>query len=128
MQIKKLAVVAGTVGALALTLLTAAPASADYAPGPDDVVGVGSDTVQYAIDFLADGDYTGSTGYNLGQRNRIINFDATPDANARLAYGAGGLNGATAALSVCAGDLLLWSFGESFSAERSSAASCCKCR
>ena len=101
MQIKKLAVVAGTVGALALTLLTAAPASADYAPGPDDVVGVGSDTVQYAIDFLADGDYTGSTGYNLGQRNRIINFDATPDANARLAYGSGGLNGANAAASVC---------------------------
>ncbi|MCX6460051.1 MAG: hypothetical protein NTZ03_07050 [Actinobacteria bacterium] len=102
MQIKKLAVVAGTVGALALTLLTAAPASADYAPGPDDVVGVGSDTVQYAIDFLADGDYTGSTGYNLGQRNRVINFDATPDANARLAYGAGGLNGTTTANSNCA--------------------------
>ncbi|MEI6373526.1 MAG: substrate-binding domain-containing protein [Actinomycetes bacterium] len=102
MQIKKLAVVAGTVGALALTLLTAAPASADYAPGPDDVVGVGSDTVQFAIDFLADGDYTGSTGYNLGQRNRIINFDATPDANARLAYGVNGLNGTTTSDSNCA--------------------------
>jgi hypothetical protein len=102
MQIKKLAVAAGAVGALALSLLTAAPASADYAPNPSDVVGVGSDTVQYAIDFLADGDYNSDTGANLGNRNKIVNFDATPDANARLAYGAFGLNGTSAATSNCA--------------------------
>ena len=91
MQIKKLAVAAAAVGAMGVSLLTAAPASADYAPGPGDVVGVGSDTVQYVIDFLADGDYTGSTGYNLGKLNRVVNFDATPDANARLGYGSYGL-------------------------------------
>ncbi len=102
MQIKKLAVAAGAVGALALSLVTAAPASADYAPNPSDVVGVGSDTVQYAIDFLADGDYNSDTGANLGNRNKIVNFDATPDANARLAYGAFGLNGTNAATSNCA--------------------------
>jgi hypothetical protein len=102
MQIKKLAVAAGAVGALAFSLLTAAPASADYAPNPSDVVGVGSDTVQYAIDFLADGDYNNDTGANLGNRNKIVNFDATPDANARLAYGAFGLNGTSAATSNCA--------------------------
>lgn len=95
MKIKKLAVAAAATGALGVSLLTAAPASADYAPGPGDVVGVGSDTVQYVIDFLADGDYTGSTGYNLGKLNRVVNFDATPDANARLAYGSYGLGSAT---------------------------------
>ena len=56
MQIKKLAVAAVASGALALSLVSAAPASADYAPSTADVVGVGSDTVQYAIDFMADGD------------------------------------------------------------------------
>ena len=95
MHIKKLAVAAGAVGALALTLLPASPASADYAPGPNDVVGVGSDTVQYVIDFLADGDYAANPGYNTGKLNRVINFDATPDANARLAYGSYGLGSAT---------------------------------
>ena len=70
---------------------------ADYAPSAGDVVGVGSDTVQYASDFAADGDHLGDVGYNgLGNLNHLVNLDATPDANARLAYGAGG-NG-----SVCA--------------------------
>jgi hypothetical protein len=102
MQIKKLAVAAGVVGSLALSLITAAPASADYAPNPSDVVGVGSQTVQYAIDFLADGDYNNDTGANLGNRNKIVNFDATPDANGRLANGSFGLNGTSTATSNCA--------------------------
>jgi ABC-type phosphate transport system substrate-binding protein len=101
MQIKKLAVVAGALGALTLSVLTAAPASADYAPSGSDVVGVGSDTVQYAIDFMADGDYGITAGYNAANRNKVINFDATPDANARLAYGSFGLNGTSAATSNC---------------------------
>jgi hypothetical protein len=91
MQIKKLAVAAGAVGALALSLVTAAPASADYGPSSSDVVGVGSDTVQFVIDYLADGTPYGTTGYNTGKRNKLISFDATPDANARLAYGSFGL-------------------------------------
>jgi ABC-type phosphate transport system substrate-binding protein len=85
----------GLVAAAALAAsfpLIAAPAFADYAPSTSDVVGVGSDTVQYAGDFVADGDFLGDTGYNaLGNLNRIINFDATPDANARLAYGSPGV-------------------------------------
>ena len=93
MQIKKLAVAAVASSAVVLSLVTAAPASADYAPTTSDVVGVGSDTVQYAIDFMADGDYIGNTGYNATARNKVVNFDATPDANARLAYGSGGLPG-----------------------------------
>jgi ABC-type phosphate transport system substrate-binding protein len=82
----------GVAGAAALMLGLAAPsASADYAPSRNDVVGVGSDTVQYAIDFLADGDFLADAGYNgAGNKNKLVNFDATPDANARLAYGAAG--------------------------------------
>ena len=91
MQIKKLAVAAGAAGALALSLVTAAPASADYAPSSGDLVGVGSDTLQYAGDFLADGDHVSDAGYNSGGFvNKWVNFDATADANARLAYGSGG--------------------------------------
>ena len=91
MQIKKLAVAAGAAGALALSLVTASPASADYAPSSGDLVGVGSDTLQYAGDFLADGDHLGDSGYNSqGFVNKWVNFDATADANARFAYGAQG--------------------------------------
>src|SRR5262245_3456462 len=84
-----------SVTAVALALLFALgaqSASADYAPSTSDVVGVGSDTVQYGIDFMADGFPTGATGYNaLGNLNRLVSFDATPDANARLGYSADGL-------------------------------------
>jgi hypothetical protein len=73
-------------------IMVAQPAFADYAPVTKDVVGVGSDTVQYASDFIADGDFLADNGYNtLGNKFKIVNFDATPDANARLAYGPQGL-------------------------------------
>lgn len=91
----KLGVVSAAALAAALPLL-AQPAFADYAPSSGDVVGVGSDTVQYGSDFVADGDFLGDTGYNaLGNLNRVINFDATPDANARLAYGSPGVGSGT---------------------------------
>ena len=74
-------------------------AFADYAPSKGDVVGVGSDTLQYMVDFLADGDAYGDTGYNqLGNKNKLVSFDATADANARLAYG---VNGGQASQTVC---------------------------
>lgn len=81
--------------ALAVTMAIAAPqAHADFAPQPGDVVGVGSDTVQYASDFIADGSYSGLPGYNTSLNHyAIVNFDATPDANARLAYGPRGILG-----------------------------------
>ena len=91
MQIKKLAVAAAAVGALGASLLVASPASADYAPGTGDAVGVGSDTLQYLSDFVADGNFLASVGYNgAGNVNKVVSFDATADSNARLAYGAGG--------------------------------------
>jgi len=77
-----------------MTVLAVQPAYADYAPNAKDVVGVGSDTLQYLVDFAADGDYLGDPGYNSAElKYKLISFDATADANARLAYGAGGANG-----------------------------------
>jgi ABC-type phosphate transport system substrate-binding protein len=76
---------------VALSLLPAATAHADSAPQAGDVVGVGSDLLQYALDFGADGS-TGAAGYNsAGNVNRLISFDATSDANGRAGY----LNGST---------------------------------
>lgn len=73
-------------------VLSAGTAHADLAPTRTDVVGVGSDTVQNIANFLADGDTSGTPGYNsAGNINRLVSFDATPDANDRAGY----LNGST---------------------------------
>jgi ABC-type phosphate transport system substrate-binding protein len=86
-------VVALTAGMLAFP----SSAYADYAPTSDDVVGVGSDTLQQLGDFVADGDFTGNVGYNTaGNKNKFISIDATADANTRLAYSTGGLGGTNA--------------------------------
>ena len=58
-----------------------------------DVVGVGSDTLQFAADFMADGSPAASvgglatTGFNAaGNKYRVINYDATGDAVGRALY------------------------------------------
>lgn len=62
------------------------PAGADPAPTATDVVGVGSDVVQYAMDFLADG-YGANGGYNSAANpNRLVSFDATADGNGRASW------------------------------------------
>ncbi len=67
-------------------------ANADNQPRVTDIVGVGSDTVQYVGDFLADGDNVGSSGYNTNNPSRrMFNIDATADAAGRAVYGAGGV-------------------------------------
>src|SRR5580692_10987803 len=82
--------IAGTVAGMVCVAVT--PAYADYAPNAKDVVRVGSDTLQYLVDFAADGDQLGDPGYNTGgNKFKLINFDATADANARLAYGPQGV-------------------------------------
>ncbi len=88
----KLGLVAAAALSTTLPLLIATQSAyADYAPSNGDVVGVGSDTLQYMIDFVADGDAYGDTGYNqIGNKNKVVNFDATVDFNARLAYGVNG--------------------------------------
>jgi hypothetical protein len=94
MQHRMLKVSLAGAGALTLALGFAAPALADWAPQPGDVVGVGSDTLQYAGDFVADGSYNALPGYNSSlNKFAVVNFDATPDANARLGYGPGGAFG-----------------------------------
>jgi len=90
----KLTLALGTSSLLALVLGAAMPASADLQPNPSDVVGVGSDTVQYVGDFLDNGASTGTTflsGFNSTARvNKIFNFDATADAAGTAQYGAAG--------------------------------------
>jgi hypothetical protein len=91
----KLVSVAAVAFSLALVLVANA-AFADYAPSFSDVVGIGSDTLQYIGDFVADGFPSGDTGYNaLGNLNRLVNFDATADANSRVAYGPNGIGSGT---------------------------------
>jgi len=71
----------GAVGVVLLTLFQGTVAQADVQPQATDVVGVGSDTVQFGMDFLADGDVGGDPGFNAtSQTRRTINFDATGDA------------------------------------------------
>jgi ABC-type phosphate transport system substrate-binding protein len=79
----------GVVG-LALTvtpIIGAGAAFADYAPQPGDIVAVGGDTPQYAVDFALNGDTNGDSGYDgVATVNRVVSFYATPDANGRSAY------------------------------------------
>jgi hypothetical protein len=83
------------VGASAALLMSSQQAFATTAQGSAnnpqaDVVGVGSDTLQYAGDFLADGSPT-TSGYNAaGNKFRMINYDATGDALGRALYNADG--------------------------------------
>jgi hypothetical protein len=95
----KLGLVVAGAFAAALPIVAIQPAYADYAPNHGDIVGVGSDTLQYMVDFMADGDAYGDTGYNqLGNKFKLDNVDATTDANARLAYG---VDGGQAAQATC---------------------------
>ena len=62
-------------------------ARADYAPSGTDVVGVGAETLNFTMDFLADGDTAGNVGYNAANNvNKLVSFDSTGDANARNSY------------------------------------------
>ena len=105
MRIRKITAGLGGVAAAAVCLAVLSPSAfADYGPSSKDVVGVGSDTVQAAGNFVADGDFLGDPGYNTaGNLNKFISVDATADANTRLAYGSFGTGGATpAATNPCA--------------------------
>jgi ABC-type phosphate transport system substrate-binding protein len=71
----------------ALPAQAAPTAKADYAPVPGDVVGDGSDTLQFVVDFGADGDPSGDTGFNdTGNLFKLVSMDATADSNARISY------------------------------------------
>ena len=73
--------------AAAFPLLGASQAFGDYAPQPGDVVGIGGDTPQYAVDFALNGDAVGDAGFDQQATvNRVVSFFATPDSNGRSAY------------------------------------------
>ena len=73
--------------AAAVSVALAAPALADTGAQANDVVIVGSDTVQNAINFVLDGSPGVAGGYNTnGNLNRAVSFDATGDANGRAVY------------------------------------------
>jgi hypothetical protein len=85
----------GAVGASAALLVGTQPAFATTAQGSAnnpqaDVVGVGSDTLQFAADFVADGSPTSSGYNNAGNKYRMINYDSTGDAVGRALYNADG--------------------------------------
>jgi ABC-type phosphate transport system substrate-binding protein len=78
----------GAIAAVAVVFSSAIPAQADVAPQATDVVGVGSDTVQYGMDFLLDGDVNGHTGFNnANPARRAFSFDATGDASGTATTG-----------------------------------------
>ncbi|WP_407344674.1 substrate-binding domain-containing protein [Pengzhenrongella phosphoraccumulans] len=90
MKRTKVATVAAVLLTGAISLAGASSASADFAPQTRDVVGVGSDTIQYALNYAADGVKIGATfspGYNSSANARLVSFNAlnpsvpTSDAN-----------------------------------------------
>lgn len=73
--------------AMVLPIMRAGVAGADYAATPYDLVGIGGDTPQFSVDFLANGDADGDPGFNAtGDQKRLVAFDAESDANGRAAY------------------------------------------
>ena len=75
----------GLVGLAALLLAQVTPATAEGVGQANDVVGIGSDTVFVALNFLADGDNLGDLGFNTSSlQRRLISVDPTGDANGRL--------------------------------------------
>lgn len=90
---RSLASLAVVSSAVAVLSMLGGAAKADYAPASGDVVGVGSDTVQNIMDFVADG-APGLPGYNAaGNKYKLVSIDATPDANDRAGYLNGSANG-----------------------------------
>src|SRR5262245_29973693 len=89
----------GAMGAVVLILAQATAARADDQPRATDVVGVGSDTAQYAVNFGLDGDVLGNSGYNTANtQRRAFSFDATGDGNGRTSSVVGSPTGVTVVL------------------------------
>ncbi len=71
----------GALVAAAVIVVPAMPAHADGQAAPCDIVGVGSDTLQYGADFLFEGSPAGTPGFNSGSlARRVFSFDAVSDA------------------------------------------------
>lgn len=84
MSVRRLFAGVSTAAVVAASLSLAAPALADpaggYAPAASDVIGVGSDTSEHALNYLADGN-AGVPGYNAGSpANKLVSWNATAPA------------------------------------------------
>lgn len=79
----------GVMGALALIFTQALPAHADAAAQASDILGVGSDTAQFGLNFLGEGDVNGDTGFNnANPARRLVSVDSSGDANGGTTTGA----------------------------------------
>ncbi|MBU4335605.1 MAG: substrate-binding domain-containing protein [Actinobacteria bacterium] len=79
MKHPKVSIVAVAVIAACLAGLSATSASADPTPQTKDIIGVGSDTTQIAMNAVADGYKSGAlykAGYNATAASRLVSFDA----------------------------------------------------
>jgi ABC-type phosphate transport system substrate-binding protein len=84
MSVRRLFAGVSTAAVVAASLSLAAPATADpaagYTPASSDVIGVGSDTSEHALNYLADGN-GGVPGYNTGTpANKLVSWNATAPA------------------------------------------------
>ncbi|HEY3926632.1 MAG TPA: substrate-binding domain-containing protein [Acidothermaceae bacterium] len=89
-KLRKSVAALGVVGTFAALVLGSGSAFGDDQPNSGDIVGVGSDTVQYASDFIADGDTAGHGGVNASGTFRDFSFFATGDGNGRALYDSSG--------------------------------------
>ncbi len=88
LKLSKVKAGVAALGAVGICAAAIGPATADIYPQTNDIVGGGSDTNQYTIDFMMDGTIGGLPGYNSNQpKNRVFAFDATADADGRGVYG-----------------------------------------
>ena len=97
-----------TLVAASVALMAPAHANPSFVPVDSDIVGVGSDTTQFAMNYLADGN-AGVAGYNAGRTSaRLVSFDATGGGTVTLKQGSapiGRPNGSSA------GKVLLYGAG-----------------
>ena len=90
MSVRRLITGATTASIVAASVALMAPAHADptFVPVDSDLVGVGSDTSQFALAYLADGK-DAVAGYNAGKAAaRLVSFDATGGGTVTLKAGA----------------------------------------
>ncbi len=86
MSVRRLLAGVATTSIVATALAVAAPAQADptagYVPSSADIIGAGSDTSEFALNYLADGN-AGVAGYNAtSPANKLVSWNALPPAGA----------------------------------------------
>jgi ABC-type phosphate transport system substrate-binding protein len=73
-------------GVMSMAAFAIQPANADIQAQSNDIVGVGSDTVQYVADFVVDGTLTAAGSNVANPARRVFNFDASADYYGRGSY------------------------------------------